>query len=409
MAVASIVSIIGFSAIYVVRLHLAAATHHSDRYNARLLAMSAIEHALTEFNKNPNWKTDYVAGSDYPVTPPVISGGTFSWRLSDIQGGGRQLVGVGRRGESQAAFQVTLGPDQTWLGCGFLSRGNLMIGDGSDYAEMTVRGAPLCTNAALTIYNGSVYADVEAQTINGTVSGSATAPAAIRAIPDPNEVFSFYLANGTPLGDTKIAKQLISPTSNPNGATNPHGIYIIDARGGSVEIKESRIVGTIVVLNASRVELKDQLHWEPARPHFPALLVQGDIRCQMIQGNLSESAENVNFNPSGTPFRAATDAVRDDSYPPILAGIIYCTGNLIFDKDAKYTNTGDDDDENYSGVAYSAKFDGMVIVNGYCALTKKAKVTINYNAVHSEDPPPGFRPTLPHQIQRRSWQQVPVD
>lgn len=393
LAVATIVSIIGFSAIHVARLHLTAAADHSDRYNARLLAMSAIEHAITEFNKNSSWKTDYTPGVEYPTTPPSLSGGTFAWKIIDLGMEQRQLQGIGRVGEARCAYQVNLGVQGTWLECGLLAGGNVSVGVDGKASDVTVAGAPLCTNGVFTNVMGTTTANVEAQAINGAVTGTKTAPATMRALPDPDDVFRFYLAHGTPLGANEIKRQLISPSSNPNGATNPDGIYVIDAGGASVKIGESRIVGTIVVLNALHVELYDQINWEPARPNFPALIVQGDIRVRLIDGPLVELDEGVNFNPPGTPYRSATDSAQDDEFSQIIAGIVYCTGNMFLE--GNNSNS-------------SAIFDGVMIVNGTGVVDKEANVTITYNSVHLDDPPPGFRPTASNTIKRGSWRQVPA-
>jgi hypothetical protein len=48
-----------------------------------LLAASAIEHAISEFNANSNWETAYALGTEYPATPVAVGGGTFTWKLID--------------------------------------------------------------------------------------------------------------------------------------------------------------------------------------------------------------------------------------------------------------------------------------------------------------------------------------
>lgn len=392
LAVATIVSIIGISAIHVARLHLTGTMADSDRYNARLLAMSAIEHALAEFNTNPDWETDYVPGTEYPPTPPSVNGGSFVWKLIDLGNQQRHVEGIGRVGDASCVLRVSLGTAGDWLECGLLCGSDVTVGESGKASNFTVEGAPVCSNSIFTNNMGITTADVEAQEINGTINGSQTAPAAKRTLPPPDDVFAYYVANGTPLGTNQIQRQLISPYQNPYGSTNPDGIYVIDANGGSVSIRECRIVGTLVVLNATDVEISEQVNWEPAWPNFPALMVQGDINCRLIDGALEESSEQVNFNPPQTPFQSVTDSTLDDSYPSAIAGIVYCTGNLSVDGN----NNG-----------YEAVFDGLIIVNGSCVIEREANVVIVYNAAHFDAPPPGFASGLSNQIQSGSWRQVP--
>lgn len=364
----------------------------NDRYNARLLAVSAIEHAITEFHTNPNWATDYVTDTEYPLTPPAVNGGTFVWKLVDLGNQQRQVVGIGRVGDAECAFQVDLEPPAEWLGFGILCGGDITVGFNNKPSDFSVEGASVCSNATFTNNSGTTTADVEAQLINGTVTGTATAPAAIRALPIPENVVNYYTTNGTPLGTNQIQRQLISPYNNPYGATNADGIYVIDGNGSPVSIRECRIVGTLVVVNATYVEITEQVNWEPARPNFPALVVRGDIHCRFIDGELKESDEGMNFNPPQTPFLSVTDSVLDDSYPSAIAGIVYCTGNLTVDGNNN---------------RYSAAFYGMLIVNGSCLIEREANVFIRFDSVHLDDPPPGFGSGPSHQIRRGSWRQVP--
>src|SRR5690606_12960152 len=60
----------------------------------------------------------------------------------------------------------------------------------------------------------------------------------------------------------------------------------------------------------------------------PSLLVRGAITMDTSTGALSESGEDVNFNPPGAPFAGVTDNDKVDSYPTRFTGVIYATGNI---------------------------------------------------------------------------------
>lgn len=399
LAVATIVSIIGFTSLHVARIHVKGAVVDNDRYHARLLALSAIEHAITEFNTNANWTADYAPGVEYPSTPPTVNGGTFAWKLVDLGNQQRQLLGIGRAGEAQCVFQVDLGVPSGWLEYGILCGGDITVGAVGKACDLTVTGAPICSNSTFTNNEGITTADVEAQVINGTVTGTATAPAAKRVLPPPDSVFEYYRTIGTPLGAVgtppgavAIQRQLITPYHNPFGTTNPDGIYIIDALGEKVTVRESRIVGTLVVLNASSVVISDQVNWEPAHPNFPALLVEGEIQCLLVDSDLDEVLEGVNFNPLQAPYKGTTDSMIDDSYISAIGGLIYCTGDLHIDGNNNL---------------YEARFNGGFIVNGSCFIEKQVYVSIDYNSAPFDNPPPGFCSIPANQILRGTWRQVP--
>ena len=95
LGVTAIVSMIALAAMHVARIHLKSAQASRDQQQARMLASSAIEHAITEFNANANWQPDYVLETEYPTTPVAVGGGSFTWKLVDAGGAQRGLDGIG--------------------------------------------------------------------------------------------------------------------------------------------------------------------------------------------------------------------------------------------------------------------------------------------------------------------------
>ncbi len=83
------------------------------------------------------------------------------------------------------------------------------------------------------------------------------------------------------LDDGELEEVWLSAVHNPYGETNEFGVYAIDAEGGKIRIEDAAIVGTLVIVNAHRVELKGSVSWEPARPDMPALVTMGDCRIDM--------------------------------------------------------------------------------------------------------------------------------
>lgn len=408
LAVASIVSLMCVNAMWIARLQLHGATASHERYHARTLAMSAIEHAMAEINTNTNWQTDYAWNTEYPTTAPTFTNGSFTWRFVDQGGGARRLDGIGRSGEAECILSVDLGSASPLLNYGLLVGGDISVGPENYINQLSVTESGLCTNGRLINFYGTINSDVEAQSVtntSGTINGTVTAPAATQVLPT-NAVFDYYVANAstiTPpevLGELTISKKLMSPEVNPYGAANADGIYIVDgydAKDGvnrPVSIQECRIVGTLIVRNASVLTLDKTICWEPARNNFPALLVQGDCELRVVDGVLQESATFTNFNPTSTPYQGASNATLTDQYPSIIAGIVYCTGNLIIDG---------------KGKSHQPTIQGVVIAGGNCYVKKTVNVSIEYDNIFAANPPPGFGARDITSIVPGSWRQTPTN
>lgn len=390
--VAGIVSLVALSSIQIARLQHKRSDSDVDRLTARSLAMAGVEYALAEINTNPTWKTNYALNTEYPKT---LGTRTFSWKMADIGNNQRRIDGIGRVGEATCVFSVNIqASEAALLSCGLLCGGIFTGGSDHKNCHANVQGAPLVSNSTLTNSTCAIVANVEAQTIvnNASITGTQTAAAAIRSLPDSSSVFDYYLANGTTIATATIDGRLLSPFSNPFGSPNPNGIYIINAGGLDFTIKNSRIVGTIVVINAGEVTVDGEVNWEPAHMHYPALMVAGNLRMRMNEALLRESAQGRNFNPLLTPYKNISDIDQNDVYPSALAGIVYCTGNLTVD--------GKND-------SLTCRVDGLIIAGGNGSILKTGRLFVTYNTTHALNPPPGFVGTPSNQIISGTWRQSP--
>ena len=120
LAMAILVSLIGLSAVAVGRINLRTASGSSDAAAAELLALSAVEHAVSVVNTEAGWRgrADYL--QERYVGPIELGAGAFSWKLQDeldadirLGGGGIQPVrvhGLGRAGGAVRKYSVQLVP-----------------------------------------------------------------------------------------------------------------------------------------------------------------------------------------------------------------------------------------------------------------------------------------------------------
>lgn len=202
--------------------------------------------------------------------------------------------------------------------------------------------------------------------------------------------------DGAPNDVKVIHRQVLSPASNPFGSTNSQGIYVIDCDGDKISIRDSRIVGTLVLLNqnAGGSEIAGSMHWSPAVisadptiTNLPALLSNEQLNLFFTNTALDEGLVNANFNPSGTPYNGSQDSDKSDSYPSVINGIVYCETKVVIENSSPAIN-------------------GILIGHDNID-TKDATLTLKYDPLYFEwNAPPGFQAAVSHYIVPGSYRQV---
>lgn len=176
-------------------------------------------------------------------------------------------------------------------------------------------------------------------------------------------------------------RALLSPTSNPYGAPNPNGIYILNCNNQNVTITACRIVGTLVLLGAgSGTTIQGPITWEPAVAGYPALLSDSSIAIAFsCSAGLGEATYGVDFNPPGTPYPFAGGTANtnaSDGFPSIINGLVYCGGDLTLASSSAPT------------------FSGCIVTAGKLNLNATA-VNVTYGNGSYVAPPPGFGTNIP--------------
>ncbi len=400
LAYASLVTIIGLSALLALRSQRRANEGEIDFSQARLHARSAIELGMWVVENDAAWRATLPNG--VWVKDRSIGTGTYTLEGidpndNDLANSALQpvvLTGTGVHGSARHKTEVRLEPEIRSLGCLGVA---LHAGANLNFDTATVQSdRPISANGRVDSINSSIAADVEAvTTINGTgYTGTTTTGINPRSMPT-SAAFDFYLDRGTPIavydipvnaGRARMASVLLSPASNPYGAeTNPTGIYVIDCQGLDMEIRLCRIVGTLVLLNPGPGSIvKQSVNWEPAVKNYPALLVRGALAISLDAADLSEAATGVNFNPPGTPDHDDTDADLDDTYHSKIKGIVYVADDLF--------------------TSGSSEFDGMVVVGG--TLNATGELDLEYKSRYFDNPPPGFYEVPGMRVVAGSWKQM---
>lgn len=389
------VSVVGLSSLALLRVQRRWAAETADFAQARLHARSAIEMGLYHIQANANWRSAFPSG----LWETNRSVGTGRYSLMGVDPADNDLAdsfmdpvvltGIGQERATLYKLQVTLTADPVPLSCLEVSmhaNSNLIFN-----SPATVNGAQIIS-ANNTIHAvGACTINPNCESVNGFTGavgpGSTTSGISPRAVPDPSTVFEHYVANGTAISPPSymIEQVVLSPNSNPYGpATNALGIYILDAQGQNVIIRNCRIVGTLVVLNpGSSSEVRESVLMEPAVANYPVLLLGGSFRFGLTNSALSE-ATFINFNPPGTPSEGVEDSDRLDTYPSVLKGLVYASGSV--------SSSG------------HVTIDGTLILGG--SLDATDTVDLTYRDIWFNDPPPGFEASSVMVVSPGTWQQT---
>lgn len=126
---------------------------------------------------------------------------------------------------------------------------------------------------------------------------------------------------------------VISPQINPYGAaTNANGIYLIDCGGERLRIRNSRIIGTLIVLNAkSDSSWQNGVNISTYDARLPAVMWQGGLTVSTSAGDLLESAAGASLNPPGAPYQGQTNTNKTDQFPSKVTGTMVVIGTLTVD------------------------------------------------------------------------------
>ena len=372
MGAAMIISIITLAALHVTRVELRATGGLDQATAARNASSAAVEFALAQIRANSSWRTTYSSGAEIPSGSNSWTTWTaqskFKFALVDDDGdladNDRDYVtirGIGAAGKAVIVTEVQVEPSGaaiTSLGVALHAHGDVTINVNSSCDQFVSSNDDIIVGGLLQSLDGDAWA---ADAVSGNVSGAVLENYGTKELPDPAHAFKYYRAIGTwidvaSIPSRKINLAVLSPTSNPYGAKNPQGIYVIDCQNQTLTIANSEIKATVVLLNAANPDIDDQITWQPPAPHMPALMVQGNLIMRWDGGtNVVGSLLGI-LGGTSTPL------------PGMIKGPVYVTGNL--------------------SITSACVLQGPIIVGG--AVTTSSALTLTYGGIADSFPPPGF-------------------
>jgi hypothetical protein len=337
-----VVATLSLSGILLARGRLAASSALRSAAEARENALAGVELAGLWIANDANWRINRSPGAWAADLP--LAQGTVSVQVSEPIDGNLanrpydalRVRSTGKSGDALQTWEVTLNAQPEplpALSYALHCRGQLRINSGQ---SLTIRKARADTDDSIR-NDGAIIGDFEAASIlnAGTVVGSLTLDATTEQY--PNDPVSLYTALGTEISPGNlIDRRVLSPGSNPWGAANPEGVYVIRANS-NLTIRNSRIHGTLVVICApgTTVRFENQLLIHPFRTDYPTLIIDGDAEFAYSSSlGLVELTALTNFNPSGSPYKGSEDILLLDTYPSEIQGLVHIRGKLEFDNSA---------------------------------------------------------------------------
>jgi len=387
-AVLLMTMVLGLSVMIMKQRRVARVAAHVDE--ATICAELGIRHALYFTKEVPNWRSLLTSGSwldSIPNGPAIynVTGiDTVDGNLQNSSSDPVQLTCTATVGNVQRTLRLqTEQPPSILLNYAVAAGGNINIaGTGKIIGNATSNG-----NIVKTVLNTFIVGDAEAaRTVPTTsgITGAVLQNGEAKSFPDPQSIIDYYIARATAIGYTDhMDGVLLSPTSNPFGPVNADGLYVIDCANQPFLIKNCRIVGTLIlkkaISNDFNSKVEQGVNWRPARPDYPALIIDGGSYNIFADRDLQELNEGVDMSLPGEPGFGNVGEI----YPNEIKGTIYCVGNL---------NVGE-----------VSVIKGSTIVTGSITISDNASAI--YDTVVVDNPQMQFRDSYLAPVVN-SWQEV---
>lgn len=370
---------LGIAGLALVRSQRRAEVLRHDAEACRRASQSAMELAAGQFAADPTgtdtWRKDTSAtifdtwlGN---AQIAVLAADPLDADLSDSPDDPVLLTATARRGAARQMVRARLDTTLANLPC---LNAAVWTGTSLTFKSCTVYADALVgSNGGLDASGSTIGASVAGASISGSTYNGQTRIITQRLdLPNAASIDVWKRKavaipySSIPKGT--ITKCLLSAASNPFGSLSPSGVYVIDCGGSPLSIDNCRINATLVILNPRSDSKFDSSCFIQAPAGQPALLVDGSLRIEIRASDVSESVSG-NLNPPGSAYFGVSDSDTADSYPSMIEGLVFVTGNLSI--------TG----------ASDVTVEGVVLVGG--ALLIDSRLNVRHRS--PETPIEGFR------------------
>jgi hypothetical protein len=212
-----IVSLLALSALALQRIQNRMLDTSANIRQAQLNAEAAIELGLLAMKQNTNWRSTYTNGRW--INARALSSGTCSLDGTDPVDSNLAnnttdpivFTGIGNCGTAEQRVQVVVDPRTQPLSC---LRSSVAAGHAVTLTGSVLRSSGLISANTTTASASTIYANVQATSINGsTYSGTSTqvSSSQLPTMPTWSTLFDYFKTNGSQLDITRLPSQ---PTNN---------------------------------------------------------------------------------------------------------------------------------------------------------------------------------------------------
>lgn len=343
LMISLVVTAMGVGAALAAQSELAAAQMRVQSVQTRIAAQSALELGLARAQNTAAWRSSANAATPGFVST-TLGGVSMVVQVDDGAGAAPSSdttkpvrfratasIGAARHG-LQGTFMPGFVPPASLSAVAYAG-GNISFLSTATLKSSDTIGSNGSVTAVAATVQPAVYA---AGAITGlTFSGGTSSGRARLALPDSSLVDK-YVARGTAIAYASVSPRLqnclLAPVSNPFGAVNASGIYVINCAGAPITVSDLRVYGTLVLLDPGAGSLIEKsVAFEPVNAGEPCLVVRGSIELSTDADDFKDSP-GKNYNPVGAPYLGVTDASTTTSFASVLHGIVYATGNIVITK-----------------------------------------------------------------------------
>jgi hypothetical protein len=362
-----------------------------DRRQAELIARGMVDQARWFIESDTAWRTNQSVGIWTTLSNSINTGQVEvldpDGNLNDDPMDSITIVGTGIVGNARQKVSVTMyavAEPIPAITTPVFAANAYTVATGQ---RATVMGGPVFSSTSITNL-GTLVGDAASPTFIGVPpTGTRTTGVEPRPAPDAS-VFNYYFNLGQAIPNTtQIEDQLLTPNVNTMGPTQANGLYSIDTGGQDIQIRDTRVVGTLVIkCGVGRyVKLKDRVLMQPARPDYPVLITDGNIEFDLASGsqNLREADAGRNFNPTGAPFEGITNSDMVDVYPNEVRGLVHARNSVNMKNESRLI--------------------GSVVTDGFIFALDRSN--IYYDANLTTNPPVRYS-TVKMKIQPLSWRRI---
>lgn len=283
LATTTVIATLVGGTVYAQGQRLRAERASANASKARLAAESGIEFVRAYVRQDPTWRTTFSSGRwvsnvelgevlvDLDVVDPV-DGNLANHPYHSVE-----ITSTARVGDAEQIMKATLVAKPTPI-------------DALQYAVFTggqlyvASSGRLLIGTATAVMNQSLKNDaviegnVRAATVStaGQVWGTLTNGAATTAVPSTTAAEAVALLGTTLTANSIYANATLSPASNPFGATNSRGVYVIRSTG-DIELDNITVNGTLVIISPGKVvKFRNNISVTPTSPDLPAMIVNAN-------------------------------------------------------------------------------------------------------------------------------------